>query len=245
MNFLDEKDLKKIVTESVNSVMSPVVTVKDTVVESKPAENVVSEAYAAQQKHFPQVSEYVSQKTKDAHTSLYKGYISTLNSVSAKIDSAPKDSDSNHCEYRDLKIDEAHNLNAVWLHELYFANCFDPHSEVYMDSLSFMRLERDFGSFEEWQKHFVACALSAREGWVICGYNMFLRKYVNILVDGHANNVMMGIVPVIVVDMWSHAYYKDYLNDKNSYIASQMRSFNWGVIEGRFQRCEKVDGALR
>lgn len=237
MNFLDEDDLKKIVTESVESVIRPVV--KDE------KANVVSEAYVAQQKHFPQVSEYVSQKTKDAHDELYKGYIKTLNEISAKIDNVSKDSGANSSDYRSLKVDEAHNLNAVWLHELYFANCFDPHSEVYMDSLAYMRLERDFGSFEEWQKHFVACALSAREGWVVCGYNVFLRRYVNMLIDSHSHNLMMGIVPVLVVDMWSHSYYKDYLNDKNSYIASQMRSFNWGVIEERFKRCERIDGALK
>ena len=104
-----------------------------------PEAEKLDEAYVAQQKQFKQVSEFVSQKTKSAHTELYKGYIESLNDVSAKLDTANRSEvNSRHSDYRSLKLDEVYNLNATWLHELYFANCFDPHSEVVMDSLSYL-----------------------------------------------------------------------------------------------------------
>ena len=87
-----------------------------------------------------------------------------------------------------------------------------------MDSLAFMRLERDFGTFDEWQKDFIACCMSSRNGWAITVYNAFLNRYVNIVVDLHSLNVPINCYTIIVMDMWEHSYYRDYLNDKKTYI---------------------------
>jgi Fe-Mn family superoxide dismutase len=199
------------------------------------------ESYVSEPKQFKQVSEFVSQKTKDSHLELYKGYIDSLNKISSKLDTADRsDVNSRHSEFRSLKLDETYNLNAVWLHELYFANCFDPHSEIVMDSLSYLRLQRDFGTFDDWQRDFMACALSAGNGWAVCGYHMFLKKYVNFMVSNHSGDVPLGFYPLVVVDMWEHAYYKDYRTDKKSYLISQMRELNWTVVEDRFKKAEAM-----
>lgn len=212
------------------------------------AREVIGEAYVAEPKPYKQVSELVSQQTKTAHSEIYQDHVATLNRVSAELDTAsrvPADLSSGHCELRSLKLDESFNLNAVWLHELYFANCFDPHSEVYMDSLGFMRIQRDFDTFDDWQRDFVACALTAGEGWVVCGYNMFLKRYVNTVISHNSADVMLGLYPVIVIDVWAHAYFRDYLEDKRSYIVSQLRELNWNVIEERFQKAEAMAEALK
>ena len=201
----------------------------------------LEESYVAEPKPFKQVSEFVSQKTKTAHIEKYKNYIESLNKVSAELDTVDRSEvNHRHSQYRSLKLDETWNLNAVWLHELYFANCFDPHSEVVMDSTAYLRLERDFGTFDDWQRDFMACALASRGGWAVCGYHLFLKKYVNFLVDDHAGSIPMGFYPLVVVDMWDHAYYRDYLNDPKSYLISQMREFNWTVIEERFKKAESI-----
>lgn len=201
----------------------------------------LNEAYVHEPKQFKQVSEFVSQKTKNSHVDLYKGYVETLNKVSSKLDSVERGAaNSRHSDYRSLKLDEVYNLNAAWLHELYFANCFDPHSEVVMDSTAFMRLQRDFGTFDDWQRDFMACALSSGNGWAVLGYHMFLKKYVNIMISHHSGDVPVGFYPLIVVDMWEHSYYRDYLSDKKSYLISQMREFNWEVIEERFNKAEQI-----
>lgn len=206
----------------------------------------LNEAYVAEQKPFKQVSELVSQKTKDSHTALYKEYVQSLNDVSAALDTAPRgDVNSRHADFRSLKLDEAYNLNATWLHELYFANCFDPHSEIVMDSISYLRLQRDFGTFDDWQKDFIASALACGNGWAVCGYHTFLKRYVNVIVSNHSQDVMVGLYPLIVVDMWEHAYARDYLTDKRSYLIAQMREFNWTVIEDRFKRAESIAQAVK
>jgi Fe-Mn family superoxide dismutase len=206
----------------------------------------LDEAYVAEPKQFKQVSELVSQKTKDMHQGLYKNYIQSLNDVSSKLDTADRsEANPRHSEFRSLKLDESYNLNAVWLHELYFANCFDPHSEIVMDSKAYLRLQRDFGTFDTWQKDFMATAMSAGNGWAVCGYHMFLRRFVNMIVSHHSGDVMLGVFPVIVVDMWEHSYTRDYLSDKKSYLVSQMKEFKWSVIEERVERAELIAQAVK
>ena len=206
----------------------------------------INESYIAEPKQFKQVSEFVSQKTKGSHIDLYKNYVDSLNNVSTKLDTANRtESNSRHSDFRSLKLDESYNLNAVWLHELYFSNCFDPHSEIVMDSTSYLRLQRDFGTFDDWQRDFMACALAAGNGWAICGYHMFLKKYVNFMVSHHSGDVPIGFYPLIVIDMWEHSYYKDYLTDKKSYLVSQMRELNWQVIEERFKKTESIATVLK
>jgi Fe-Mn family superoxide dismutase len=218
-------------------------SVKESVSTSKQS---LQEAYVAEPKPFKQVSELVSQKTKDMHVGLYKNYVESLNAISAKLDTADRsEANPRHSDFKSLKLDEAYNLNAVWLHELYFANCFDPHSEIVMDSQAYLRLQRDFGTFDAWQKDFMATAMSAGNGWAVCGYHTFLRRYVNMIVSQHSGDVMLGVFPVIVVDMWEHSYTRDYLSDKKSYLVSQMKEFNWDVIEERFKRAESIAQAVR
>ena len=207
---------------------------------------LVAESYVAEPKSFKQVSERLSQKTKDAHTELYSSYITSLNTVSSKLDTVERNSvDYRSSDFSSLKKNETFNLNAKWLHELYFANCFDPHSEISMDTKSFMKLQRDFGSFDDWQKDFMACAFAAGEGWAVCAYSIHLQRYVNTVINGHSDNVMMGLYPIIVVDMWSHAYYKDYLDDKESYLISQLREINWTVVEDRVNVAEAIAGVIK
>lgn len=208
--------------------------------------DIIDESYVHEPKQFKQVTEFVSQKTKNAHVDLYKGYIESLNKVSTELDTVNRSEiNSRHSEFRSFKLDEVYNLNATWLHELYFANSFDPHSEIVMDSTAFLRLQRDFGTFDDFQRDFMACALACGNGWAICGYHMFLKKYVNFMISHHSGDVPVGFYPVIVVDMWEHAYFKDYLTDKKSYLIAQLRELNWTVIEERFKKAETIAQVLK
>lgn len=229
-NLLADIDVEGIVKKSLEPVIN----------------EALNESYVAEPKTYNQVSEFVSQKTKEAHTALYRGYVDTLNRVSAELDTAPRgDADSKHSAFRGLKLDETYNMNSVWLHELYFANCFDPHSEVYMDSMSYLRLERDFGTFEDWQKDFMACAMACGNGWAVCGYSMYLKRYVVTMVSNHSQDAMLGLYPLVVLDMHEHAYFKDYQSDKKSYIIAMMRELNWNVIEERFKKAESLHEVLK
>jgi Fe-Mn family superoxide dismutase len=208
--------------------------------------SVLIESYVAQEKVFNLPTELLSKATKSSHVELYEQYINDFNVVSAELDTADRpEANSNSSRFRSLKNDETYNMNAVYLHELYFSNISDLHSQIGMDSLAYMRLARDFGSFDAWQKDFIACCTASRCGWAITYFSMYLQRYVNCSVDLHSMNVPVGVYPIIVMDVWQHAYYRDYLKDVKTYTYAMMKQLNWSVIEKRFEKAEKIANVLR
>jgi Fe-Mn family superoxide dismutase len=114
-----------------------------------------------------------------------------------------------------------------------------------MDSLAYMRLNRDWGTFDDWQRDFIACGMSSRCGWAVTYLNMYTQSYMNCVIDLHAQNVPVGMYPVIVMDLWQHAYYRDYLKDANSYMNAMMKQLRWPVIEARFEKADRILSVLR
>lgn len=199
-------------------------------------------------KSFLLKTEFLSSKAKQAHESLYKAYVETFNKCSSLLDAVnPEEAGANHSAFRNLKVDEQYNLNAVKLHELYFTNISDQASQIGVDSIPYMRFARDFGTFDRWQFDFRACAMSAREGWAVTYFEPYKNCYMNCIVDGHSNGIPVGGIPVVVMDMWAHSYYRDYTDDKKSYVNAMMRELNWNVIEARMMVAEKsnVDAVFK
>jgi Fe-Mn family superoxide dismutase len=208
-----------------------------------PQQESLDEAYNVEAKQQTLSTERLSEGNKNAHKQLHEAYVSALNTVSAKLDTVKRgEATANHSEFRSLKMDETYNMNGGYLHDLYFENISDLRSSITVDSLSHMRLQRDFGNFDDWQRDFIACSLSSRCGWAVTGYSLYLGRYINCVIDLHATSVPIGFVPVIVMDVWQHAYYRDYLNDAKSYTIAMMKELNWNVIDRRFKR---VDGMLQ
>lgn len=206
----------------------------------------VNEAYVVSTRKYDVTTEKLSEETKMAHEALMEGYAKSLNEVSAELETADRENvNTNNSYFRNLKMDEVYNLNAVFLHGMFFENISDVRSNVPMDSLAYMRFERDWGSFDAWQRDFIACALSARNGWVVTVYNFMLRRYVNVIVDLHNIGIPFSSVPVIVLDCWEHSYYRDYLKDRKSYVFAMMKELRWEKIEDRIRKVEKMAEALR
>lgn len=206
------------------------------------AAKVLKEAFVLIPRTFLLKTEKLSDKTKAAHFLLYKDYIEAFNKLSIGLDAAnTEEAKATTSAYRSLKIDEGHALNSIKLHELYFSNISDAASQISVDSLPFMRLARDWGTFEKWQYDFMACAMSARSGWAMTVFEPYRNTYMNIIVDEHNVNVPLGAIPVIVMDMWEHAYFKDYVTDRKSYLAAMMRELNWNVVEARMMVAERAD----
>jgi len=204
----------------------------------------LDEAYVTQAKKYELATELLSDKTKDSHQEILNDHVKKLNEVSAFLDTAERElADINNSKLRSLKEDEVYNLNASFLHAYYFENIGDQHSVINMDSVAFMRLERDFGSFDNWQKDFIACALSSRNGWAITVYNFFLDRYMNVVIDLHSKHVPFASYPVVVLDCWEHAYFRDYLSDKRSYVFAMMKELRWSRIEERIKKVEAMSKA--
>lgn len=201
----------------------------------------INEAYVTQAKKYDLKTELLSEKTKQEHQKILEAHVKRLNELSAALDSVELElANSNSSKIRSLKEDEVYNLNASQLHAYYLENIGDLNSIINMDSLSFMRLERDFGSFDRWQKDFIACALSSRNGWVVTAYNFMLNRYMNVVIDSHDKGIPLGSFPIIVIDCGEHAYFRDYLSDRKSFIYAMMKELKWTQIEERIKKVETM-----
>jgi superoxide dismutase, Fe-Mn family len=201
----------------------------------------LKESYVTEPKKFNLRTEFLSDTTKKLRQSSFERRVEALNRTSAKLDTVDKDTaNPNNSDFRNLKVDEVHNLNASFFRALYFENISDLNSKITMDMISFLRLERDFGSFDEWQKDFIACSMSSRDGYSMTGYSIFLKRYINFVIDTEGLNVPIGVIPLIVLDVAEGAYYRDFQDDRKSYILAMMKEFNWEKIENRFNKAESI-----
>ena len=74
----------------------------------------------------------------------------------------------------------------------------------------------------------------------LTGYSIFLKRFVNFIVDTEALNVPIGVYPVIVLDVAEGAYYRDYGDDRRAYIFAMMKELNWEKIEQRIKKADAI-----
>ena len=205
----------------------------------------VQEAYVVEPKAYDLKTDFLSDKVKRARLEVFDAHTQALNRVSAELDTASReDANPISSEFRSLKADEARCLNESFLKARFFDNIDAPSSQLAMDSLAFMRLERDFGTFDDWQRDFIACAMGARSGYVVTVYNVLLKRYMNLMVDSGGANVPVGSYPVIALDVSEGAYYRDYISDRKTYVVAMMKELDWEVIEERFKLADRIAKVL-
>jgi Fe-Mn family superoxide dismutase len=201
----------------------------------------LKEAYVTEPKRFELNTDFLSGAAKNAMQTEFEMFVATLNRVSAELDGADRENaNEKSSNFRSLKLDETHSMNAAFLRALYFENISDLDSRITMDTMSFLRIERDFGTFDAWQKDFIACCMSSRDGYAVMGYSTFLKRYMNFIIDNEAANVPIGVVPIIVLDVNAGTYTRDYPGDRKSYVMAMMKEFNWERVETRVKRAEKI-----
>jgi len=199
------------------------------------------EAYVTQAKSYALPTEMLSDKNKKVNQDVLNSIVDFTNRVSAELDTVDRlEANMYNSRFRSLKVDESYLVNNSFLTALCFDNISDMSSTVSMDSLVFMRLERDFGTFDAWQEDFIACALSSRDGYVMTVYSNFLRRYINLVVDEGNQGILASSIPTIVLKCSPGTYFRDYLGDRKSYIFAMMKELNWDVIESRFKKADKV-----
>lgn len=166
---------------------------------------------------------------------LYAGYVNKLNEIEEKLKTSDRSKANQiYSEFRALKADETFALNGVILHELYFENLNNKSEKKPGGKLADM-IARDFGSFEKWQEDFKACGMAAR-GWVILGLSPYDSKLHNYCLDTHHFNVPVCVTPVLVMDVYEHAYVIDYGVKRPPYIDAFMKNIDWSIAQTRLNQ---------
>ena len=184
--------------------------------------------------------EGMSEESLRMHHLLYEGYVNKVNEINEKLRYASyKSANHNYSEIRELLIEKANNFNAVILHELYFSNLTDKETEA-SDSFRTV-IERDYGSWENYIEDIKAAGKSSRAGWAITAYNYRDGKIQNFIIDQHDLHVPVFVRPLLVMDLWEHAYITDYGINKSDYIDAFMNNVNWNIVSQRFEGALKHD----
>ncbi len=163
---------------------------------------------------------------------LYTGYVNKLNEIEEKLKGVDITSANQiYSELRALKIEEVFALNGMVLHELYFENLGNV-QESPGGKLAEM-ITRDFGNLDKWTAEFKACGMAAR-GWVLLSYSYVDSKLHNYCLDSHNLNLPARSTPLLVMDVYEHAYAIDYGVKRPPYIDAFMENIKWSKVEERF-----------
>lgn len=168
-----------------------------------------------------------------AHYTLYEGYIKSYNEIDGIFKAGndePDAANSTYSKFRSLKRGESYALNAIILHELYFSNIGGIANEIPACVLKL--IDRDFGTFENWKLDFIATAKASR-GWTILAFEQKTQRFVNMSLDTHDMGGIVYSFPLIVLDVYEHAYFMQYGPDKVSYINNFLYNVNWATIKVR------------
>jgi Fe-Mn family superoxide dismutase len=168
------------------------------------------------------------------HLSLYEGYVRNTNMLADRLTELGRQNQTGTPEYAELNRHFGWEFNGMRLHEYYFANLIKGGSKLDRKSALFNKIESDFGSLENWRKDFVATAALRGIGWTILYYEPIGGRLFNVWVTEHDMGHLCGAVPILVLDVFEHAYLADYGLKRKDYIESFMKVADWNVAIDRF-----------
>lgn len=97
-------------------------------------------------------------------------------------------------------------------------------------------IKRDFGSFEQFKDHFSNAALALQgSGWAVLGYDHVGKQLVIEQMTDQQGNLSINLTPVLLLDMWEHAFYLQYKNVKADYVKAVWNVFNWEDVAARYE----------
>ena len=182
----------------------------------------------------------ISDKTIEVHLSLYEGYVKATNLLQGRITDFLKDGTVDQEEmpaYSELTRRLGFEYNGMVLHEYYFDNLTPQASLKPESTSSFLRwAEASFGSYERWKTDFVGVGNMRGVGWAICYQNPASGRLTNHWITLHESGNVAGFIPVLVMDVWEHAFLLDYApSQRSQYIDAFFSNINWRALDRRIE----------
>ncbi len=169
------------------------------------------------------------------HDMHFAAYIKGLNTTLEKLEKAR--TDGNFEAIKALSRDLAFNGSGVVLHWIYF-NTIGPKAGGAPTGQLADAIKKDFGSFETFWKQFASASKDVEaSGWGILAWEPFSKHLVVMQAEKHQNLTSWGAMPLMVCDVWEHAYYLKYQNRRAEYVDNFAKIVDWKKVEGRFIQC--------
>lgn len=168
------------------------------------------------------------------HFTLYQGYVTNTNKVLDSLAQMAKDGKIGTPEYAELKRRVGWEFNGMRLHELYFDNLGGKTALDRGGKLA-TRMATDFGSVEAWEADFKGTGAMRGIGWTILYQDGANGRLINQWINEHDAGHPAGCAPILVLDVFEHAFMIDYGLKRADYIAAFMKNINWGASEARLK----------
>jgi superoxide dismutase, Fe-Mn family len=187
----------------------------------------------------------ISDETLEQHFKLYEGYVKQTNVLNEQIAALLKDGKIDQEEmpaYSEFNRRLGFEYNGMVLHEFYFENLIaNRQGDPRPDSAFYQAAQNSFGSFDLWKTDFMSVAKMRGVGWAICYRDPVNGKLSNHWVSLHENGNIAGYAPILVLDVWEHAFILDYTaSGRGKYIEAFFSNVNWGAVEGRLRMIENI-----
>jgi len=168
------------------------------------------------------------------HFTLYQGYVKNTNTLNEKLEALMKSGKDRTPDFAGLKRMYGWEFDGMRLHEYYFDN-LGGKSALDQSSGLYKALVDQYGSFEKWKQDFVATGLIRGIGWAILYQDPHTGKLTNTWVNEHNLGHLAGAKPLLVMDVWEHAYITEYGLNRGKYVDAFFQNVDWDVVTQRFQ----------
>ncbi len=169
------------------------------------------------------------------HFQLYQGYIKNTNLLLTRLKELESQGKELSYEYGALKRRFAWEYDGMRLHELYFAN-LGGKEPIHPSSSLYQGIVKEFGSYEKWKQSFVATGKMRGIGWVILYQDLKDNRLINTWIDEHDLGHLAGEEPLLVMDVFEHAYITQYRLNREQYIDDFFHAIDWEIVEGRYNK---------
>ncbi|RJQ27629.1 MAG: superoxide dismutase [Peptococcaceae bacterium] len=177
---------------------------------------------------------YDEQTVRLHHDAHHKGYVDGLNNAEARVAEARAAGDFGLIKHWEREL--AFHGSGHILHTMFWENMAPggggPASGAIKD-----RMDKDFGGFELFKKQFTAAAVAVEgSGWAVLCWNPVFGRLEILTAEKHQNLTQWGVMPLLVVDVWEHAYYLKYQNKRAAFVEAWWNLINWSDVNRRFAK---------
>ncbi len=171
----------------------------------------------------------ISQKIVELHHDKHQAaYVNAANAALEKLEKSR--SGELEINTREVLRDWNFNYNGVLLHELFWLGMQKPNQENKPGEEVMKKIEENFGSWESFKKEFSSAAVTTEgSGWAV----LWQDKDKNLMIGQVEKHNLLGLngwKPVLVLDVWEHAYYLDYLNNRAGFVEKWWEAVNWNFV---------------
>ena len=187
----------------------------------------------------PHVSGRIMELHHDKH---HAAYVTGANTALDKLAEARESGDLAAVNLHEKNL--AFNLGGHVNHSVFWQNLSPEGGGEPTGELA-AAIDQDFGSFEAFKKHFAATAAGVQgSGWAILAWDSIGQKLIIVQLYDQQGNIALGLVPLVVLDVWEHAYYLDYQNVRADYVTAWWNIVNWADADARLTRARTQTAGL-